>query len=111
MYAVMTLVAPALDGTAPAQHDGVDFKVDKIRFHFLFLTMPALQLPSRRSGSERALPSDLGLDLGSHRPRAHDGHRLTLEALASSAHQVRSDPKLFVVFSASPLRLGRDLLA
>src|SRR3989442_584012 len=103
MYALMTLVATGgLMATAQLNPMAVDFKVDKIPVHFLFLTMPALQF---------ALSADRVLN-GICRPfwgwiSDHIGRErtmtiaFTLEALAIFLLiKFASDPKLFVVFSA-----------
>src|SRR3989440_5091602 len=103
MYAVMTLVATGgLMATAQLNPMAVDFKVDKIPVHFLFLTMPALQF---------ALSADRVLN-GICRPiwgwiSDHIGRErtmtiaFTLESLALFLLiKFASDPKLFVVFSA-----------
>src|SRR5207302_1744073 len=103
MYAIMTLVATGgLMATAQLNPMAVDFKVDKIPVHFLFLTLPALQF---------ALSADRVLN-GLCRPvwgwiSDHIGRELTmtiafaLEALAIFLLiKFAPNPKLFVVFSA-----------
>ena len=103
MYAVMTLVATGgLMATAQLNPMAVDFKVDKIPVHFLFLTMPALQfaLSADRvlNGLCRPIWGWISDHIGRERTMAI---AFTLEALAIFLLiRFASDPKLFVVFSA-----------
>src|SRR5437868_13206745 len=103
MYAVMTLVATGgLMATAQLNPMAVDFKVDKIPVHFLFLTMPALQfaLSADRvlNGLCRPIWGWISDHIGRERTMAI---AFTLEALAIFLLiKFASDPKLFVVFSA-----------
>jgi len=106
MYALMTLVRPVPDGHRATQPDAVDFKVDKVPC--TSSSSPCRHCSSRspRSRAQRNLPAVLGLDLD------HIGRERTM-ALAftskpapSSADQVRQDPKLFVIFSASRSSAG-----
>src|SRR5438067_758638 len=103
MYLMMTLVATGgLMATAQLNPMAVDFKVDKVPIHFLWLTLPALQF---------ALSADRVLN-GICRPiwgwvSDHIGRELTmtiacaLEALAIFLLiKFAPNPKLFVVFSA-----------
>jgi MFS transporter, OFA family, oxalate/formate antiporter len=103
MYLMMTLVATGgLMATAQLNPMAVDFKVDKVPVHFLWLTMPALQF---------ALSADRVLN-GLCRPfwgwiSDHIGRETTmavafgLEAVAIFLLiRFASDPKLFVIFSA-----------
>src|SRR5712671_1371004 len=103
MYALMTLVATGgLMATAQLNPMAVDFKVDKVPVHFLFLTMPALQF---------ALSADRVLN-GICRPfwgwiSDHIGRARTMAlavALVACAIfcliKCAQDPKLFVIFSA-----------
>jgi OFA family oxalate/formate antiporter-like MFS transporter len=103
MYFMMTLVATGgLMATAQLNPMAVDFKVDKVPVHFLWLTLPALQF---------ALSADRVLN-GLCRPfwgwvSDHVGRELTMTiAFALEACAIfllirfAQDPKLFVVFSA-----------
>src|SRR5438105_13458221 len=103
MYAVMTLVATGgLMATAQLNPMAVDFKVDKIPVHFLFLTMPALQfaLSADRvvNGLCRPIWGWISDHIGRERTMAI---AFTLEACAIFLLiRFASNPKLFVVFSA-----------
>src|SRR5437870_2762334 len=103
MYAVMTLVATGgLMATAQLNPMAVDFKVDKIPVHFLFLTMPALQfaLSADRvlNGLCRPIWGWISDHIGRERTMAI---AFTLEACAIFCLiKFAQDPKLFVIFSA-----------
>src|SRR5437868_3160643 len=103
MYAVMTLVATGgLMATAQLNPMAVDFKVDKIPVHFLFLTMPALQfaLSADRvlNGLCRPIWGWISDHIGRERTMAL---AFTLEACAIFCLiKFASSPVLFVTFSA-----------
>src|SRR5881394_3510449 len=103
MYALMTLVATGgLMATAQLNPMAVDFKVDKVPVHFLFLTMPALQfaLSADRvlNGICRPFWGWISDHIGRERTMAL---AFTLEACAIFCLiKFAQDPKLFVIFSA-----------
>src|SRR5712671_1691606 len=103
MYALMTLVATGgLMATAQLNPMAVDFKVDKIPVHFLFLTMPALQfaLSADRvlNGICRPFWGWISDHIGRERTMAL---AFTLEACAIFCLiKFAQDPRLFVIFSA-----------